>query len=253
MRFNVPFKWSEGYLPTKRHRVLRYREAEAVVEVEIPEVTRGDAPVAFRIHSPLGGHPSELRWWGKRLWKRALKNHAHAPEWETVEDLPARISYNDHYGSKKDKDAIAGHFVEKAASFLIIDGEVYESQGEPRYCLYTFGLGHNHGGSALSVDYRYNPNISKHRYFNALDKDKAISEAKRIALARGDDQSVDSMGDEWIEVLIPEAVRCNPMAEHGDGDPFINKIEALTEGSPDVMIAGFMAMAALANELNKKG
>ena len=62
--------------------------------------------------------------------------------------------------------------------YLLVDGELYHCTSEPRYCIYTFGLGHNHGGTALSVDYRYNPNISKNRYFSALQGVEAVAESK---------------------------------------------------------------------------
>lgn len=110
----------------------------------------------------------------------------------------------------------------------------------------TFGLGHNHGhpGTSLSSTNSYNPNISKHRYFRIDQHDLALATAISIAERRGDDQAILFIKEshETFDILIPEAVRLNPQKEHGEGDPFINKLEGMIDGSPNVMVARLMVL-----------
>lgn len=136
---------------------------------------------------------------------------------------------------------------------MIIDNIVYSVVGEPRYVLMTFGLGHNHGGTSLMIDNYYNSNISKNCYFNALERDKAIAETINTATRRGDDESIDRIGKSYnIEVLIPQAVHCKPQLEHGEGDPFINSLNAITESSSTIGEAAIFSMLVLSSEMKKK-
>lgn len=76
------------------------------------------------------------------------------------------------------------------------------------YNVTIFGLGHNHGGTGFFIEYHYNPNISSKNYFNALEREKAITYGKQIALNRGDTDSIEGMGEhDIIEVLMPEMVK----------------------------------------------
>ena len=141
------------------------------------------------------------------------------------------------------------------AAVFEMDGEfgVWIECGEPRYVYNTFGLGHNHGGTGLFIEQHFNPNIPNTHYFSALERDRAIEAAVDAAMRRGDDQSVEGIRTcEEIEVLIPEAVKVNPMQQHGEGDPFLNSLNALTEGSDSVMEAGILAMAFTAKEIKKE-
>jgi hypothetical protein len=54
-----------------------------------------------------------------------------------------------------------------------------------------------------------------------------------------------------IRVLIPEMVRRNPEKEHGDGDPFMNSLNALTNGAGSVGEAAALVMAFTASEIKK--
>jgi len=71
-----------------------------------------------------------------------------------------------------------------------------------------------------------------------------------VAERRGDTNDVGKF-EKMIEVLIPEAVTIRPEAEHGEGDPFINKINAITEAAPDSTTAGLLAIMATAQEISK--
>ena len=102
----------------------------------------------------------------------------------------------------------------------------------------------------LFVEEYYNQNIAASNYFSALDGDKAVAYANKVAERRGDTNDVGKF-EKMIEVLIPEAVTIRPEAEHGEGDPFINKINAITEAAPDSTTAGLLAIMATAQEISK--
>jgi len=96
------------------------------------------------------------------------------------------------------------------------------------------------------IETGYNGNIPRSRYFSLLERDKAIALATDIATRRGDDKSlpIKPHGPAW-EILLPEAIQVKPSVQHGDGDGFLNTLDALTMdtgGAPVVgLVAGLMA------------
>lgn len=71
------------------------------------------------------------------------------------------------------------------------------------------------------------------------------------AKARGDTKNVGTFDrDINIKVLMPEMVRCSPQREHGDGDPFMNSLEDLVQGSGSAMEAGLLVMGATAAQIS---
>ena len=140
----------------------------------------------------------------------------------------------------------------RANKYISLDGELWKECGEPRYVVNTFGLGHNHGGTAMFIEEFYNSNISNKNYFNAVDRDKAITYAKETAIARGDTDSVKCIGKmENIEVLIPEYFKVDPEKEHGEGDAFLNLLENMITASDNITEAGALVALATASEINK--
>lgn len=113
----------------------------------------------------------------------------------------------------------------KARSIISIDNVMYKTASEPRYVVMTFGLGNNHGGTGMFVTDYYNRNICKNSYFTALQYNEAYNYAINVAKSRGDSESIDTIGFDKIEVLIPKAVKLNPNKEHGNGNEFLNSIE----------------------------
>jgi hypothetical protein len=77
-----------------------------------------------------------------------------------------------------------------------------------------------------------------------LQREEAIKYTKEKALKRGDTDDLERIGESYnIEVLIPEAVKCNPQIEHGDGDPFLNALENIAENSSSSAEAGLLTIA----------
>lgn len=258
MELKVKYNYKEGYLPTPRCRKLRFRTTEDEVRINIKEITEQQAPIAFIVTDLDMGTGEftkkiEYRFYNNKLWAKVNWRDKHCnkegllPLSELRWYIRGVYDYWNH-----DKEKVIESYLDDAKDYLIIDGIVYEVIGEPRYVINTFGLGHNHGGTGMFVENHYNSNISKKRYFTALQREEAIKEANRIASNRGDTNDVGKFGEGYnIEVFIPEAVKCNPQKEHGDGDPFLNSLDSITESSSSVGEAGLLGMCLFANELNK--
>ena len=103
------------------------------------------------------------------------------------------------------------------------------------------------------IDNAYNGNIRGDYYFSALGREKAVERCVEVALARGDTESIDHIRDSWeIEVFIPEAVRCNPAAEAGPGNDFLNRLDTLVELSSTPTEAALLAMLSVGTEIKKE-
>ena len=268
MKFDAKIKYQEEFLPTKRHRIPRIREVEETVSVELREVNRVNAPVAMVVtdyksyldengkdqfglcDSVYVAVENEL-FSEKRDMSGALDRGSYSMD-DFKEDIErAGDCYRCWPG--KGKDDVLRSLHEFVESHVLIDGVIFEQKNEPRYVVQTFGLGHNHGGTAMMITNRYNPNLSKNCYFSALERDKAIAYANEVASARGDTNNVGTFGRGIdIKVYMPEMVRCNPQMEHGDGDSFLNSLYELTQNSGSVMEAGLLVLSAATKQVSDR-
>lgn len=244
-----------AYIPSARSQKYAFDEVRGEIKVSVPSVTDQEAPVAFRLsdYHHTEEHHTEIRLWGGRLWRQVQLNDIESGrKFEPVkaERLAGMLRPNLPYGHSRSRELCVKKYREEAKRYLVIDGMLWQKTGEPRYVVNTFGLGHNHGGTGLFVEEYYNENIPASNYFSALDGDKAVAYANKVAERRGDTNDVGKF-EKMIEVLIPEAVTIRPMEEHGEGDPFINKINAITEAAPDSTTAGLLAIMATAQEISK--
>ncbi len=245
-------RFQEAYLPP-RCRKPRYREAEKTYRARVRCITKADAPVAFILSDYNHRHEgsTKIRLYKGKLymletWQRYAPGKPECPlvrEFivfgpETEKTLRLH-NYNTCHGYEEQ----AAQLREEAARRLIIDGLVWIHCGEPVYEVMTFGLGHNHGGTGLFVRTCYNPNVSRDRYFNALQGNEAVASMNETARRRGDTKYVGRYR-KMIEVLIPECVKRNPRKEHGEGEPFLNTLNAITESASSPMEAGLLAIMA---------
>ena len=282
MLFNIEFWNMEKYLPTKRHRVLRERYVKNSVDVEIKELTEQEFPIAFVVkdyksvyenaksYSEFDGNgdfkmfSEEIRTYRGNLYMPVRVTHGSAistcfesldyikhrlteykPYWMGGEEFTeASIIKEDNISECKENIFI------KAKDYIIYDGKVWETCGEPMYVINTFGLGHNHGGTGFFIEYFYNENVSRNNYFNALEREQAIAYGKKVAANRGDTNSIEGMGEhDIIEVLMPEMVTRNPKKEHGEGDGFINSLENMISSTDSSAEAGLLAIAMCMAEM----
>ena len=239
-----------AYLPTPRSQKYAFDQLQADFKVGIVSVTSDEAPVAFRLSdfSHVQDLQTEIRWYAGKCWQmytewdRSREKAVRVGDFG-VDSMPRLMHVTTPYGVECTRQVVQAKLKKAASYWLIIDGKVWEQCGEPRYVVNTFGLGHNHGGTSLFVEHYYNSNIPNKNYFSALDGKLAVRYANYVANRRGDTKDVGKF-EEMIEVLIPEAVTKRPMQEHGEGDKFINKINAITEAAPDATTAGLLVMMA---------
>lgn len=265
MKINANIKYFESYLPTKRHRIPRLREVEETVGIELREVQKSDAKLAMTVtdyqsyldsegKDHFGSMDMDLYAVGQDLFteKRDRQGALDKGEYPLDRFLVDVQDYGMHRVRRtSDADLTKDYVLQELKKFLnahlVIDGKVYVRSKEPRYVVNPFGLGHNHGGTGMFIEYHYNPNIRKDHYFNALQREEAIAYANRIAEARGDTESVGKFGKHCnIKVYMPEMVRCHPQVEHGDGNPFLNSLESLIQVSSSQAEAGILVMAETA-------
>lgn len=261
MKIDATVRYNEEYLPTKRHRIPRIREVEEAITVEVRELKKEEAPLAlvvtdYQSYLDENGNDQfglrdttflavdgQLFTQKKDMWGALDKGPVSLDSFvEAVKKYENRC-YSYQSNAREESLRRLQEFVD---SHVIIGGEVYRQSNEPRYVINTFGLGHNHGGTSMFIEYHYNENIRKENYFNALQREEAIAYANEVAARRGDTDDIGKFGDINIQVLMPELIRCNPQAEHGDGNPLLNSMECLVQSSGSSMEAGLLVMAGTA-------
>ena len=125
-------------------------------------------------------------------------------------------------------------------------GKIFEND------IMTFGLGCNHGGSALMIEDYYNSNIPSSRYYAANQREEAIAKAKEIALNRGDTESIHSIETApLIHVYDDRFVTKNPQSWKAPGDEFCNTLEEITETAGDALAAGLLVICATAKSVKR--
>lgn len=215
MRVSIKRRYFHKYIP-KRCRKERTEVRETEFSVSIREVKAEDAPVAFIVRT-IGELPSVVRSYKGKLYRnnfdyRILPDRKHG-----IADLDyvIRTRFKGHDSCASDSEEEAKAKARKnAKEYLIVDGVMYCHTGEPYYSTTEFGLGHNHGGTGLFVDYVPTVGMTP-KYMNttacpATMRDLAIREGLITAYRRGDDKSYDGIREGvqgYIQVFMPEACR----------------------------------------------
>lgn len=287
MNLKVDFTYEEKYLRTSRCRKPLARTREGIYELAIKELAKAECPIAAVVHDmksvyegatttadfegngeykmfaePYRVHNGKFYKFCRASYGAAIST-AQTELKYVIADIKSdlyRYSLYEKENLFSDKSVyisdnlseIVDNMQARANKYISLDGELWKECGEPRYVVNTFGLGHNHGGTAMFIEEFYNSNISSKNYFNAVDRDKAILYAKETAIARGDTDSVKRIGKmENIEVLIPEFFKVDPEKEHGEGNAFLNLLEDMVTSSNNATEAGILVTLATASEINK--
>lgn len=287
MNLKVDFTYEEKYLRTSRCRKPLARTREGIYELAIKELAKAECPIAAVVHDmksvyegatttadfegngeykmfaePYRVHNGKFYKFCRASYGAAIST-AQTELKYVIADIKSdlyRYSLYEKENLFSDKSVyisdnlseIVDNMQARANKYISLDGELWKECGEPRYVVNTFGLGHNHGGTAMFIEEFYNSNISSKNYFNAVDRDKAITYAKETAIARGDTDSVKRIGKmENIEALIPEFFKVDPEKEHGEGNAFLNLLEDMVTSSNNATEAGILVTLATASEINK--
>ncbi len=265
MDITVIFKHIEKYLTTPRCGKCREREVEGQCTVQVREVSFCDLTPAFAVEQYIWEEDSRLEkdliYANKNhLWKlsRATRYYANTSWYDlapcTSEFLAHQLkpNYYEIHNFNTDTEQIKEYIQSQANRFLICDGKLYEEASEPMYVIMTFGLGYNHGGSALMIEDYYNPNIPSSRYYAANQREEAIAKAKEIASNRGDTESIHGIETApSIHVFDNKFVTKNPQSWNAPGDEFSNLLDKITETAGDAFTAGLLAMYVTAKPQKK--
>lgn len=257
MRIRTWIKYEESYLPP-RCRKLRYRECEEHINVNLREVSMDELKLAFEDNSYSG--KGKIYLYRGKLWCK-VKMYYGAAEYgcKTALDWLVwchencstffKFAFDREYrGEDTSREAVVKLARNSMKDYILVDGELYGQTAEPRYVINTFGLGHNHGGTGMFVEYGYNPNIRKDNYFSALDGAAAVSYANKVAARRGDTNDVGKF-KETIIVHMPEIVKVKPQKQHGNGNKFLNDVEDVINETSDAFTAGLLCMSLLAHNM----
>lgn len=251
MKIKTWIKYEESYLPP-RCRKLRYRECEEFIYVNLKEVESSELKLAFEDNSYEG--VGKIYFYKGKLWCKVKQNYCIAEEHDTKSALEDMIWCREHcstyffhsWDRERGMDTSREAVVKKARAgmkgYILVNGELYGTTREPRYCITTFGLGHNHGSTGMFCDYHYNPNIRKENYFSALEGEQAVAYANKIAAWRGDTNDVGKFKP-FIICHMPELVKVKPNKQHGNGNEFLNEIESVISASESSNEAGILCMA----------
>lgn len=230
MQCTINYSYVAQVIPPRCRQPRAQRYDDGVAVVSIREVTGEQAPVAIlgaQMDFESGNYMEAVsyRWFGGRLWadvpvhgcsrRRAVRYPAMPTELNLVTDsaILSNTELGIYVGAHEGKDCIAAHLQACSTDWLIIDGQLHRTAGEPMYVAMTFGLGHNHGGTSLLTDDHLNPNIKAEAYFSLLERDQANAYTLAIASNRGDTVKVSTDPGFQFEVLIREAIQWkNPAA-----------------------------------------
>jgi hypothetical protein len=189
----------------------RCRKARPVQEVfthefAIPSVTGQEAPVVALVPNDRGylGSPDKgdapLRSYGGQLYTAVMGGHTDIATAGTSR-FPSTTRHESW--SPVEFEAI-NEAAQKFEGILIIDGQVWKTTPEPFYIIEALGMGGNHGGTLLEINFtdRGNPG----RRFPLTEYEHAVESAVAFATKRGDTNSIRMIRD------TPRATILDPTA-----------------------------------------
>lgn len=197
MNIKIWTKYQEGYLPTKRHRKMRYRTIESKEEeVVIKEITRKQTKLKYKVGNADIVEYNNILYSKVKMHRNLfyVGNDERNKDNETILGRLKHsfIGYSTFFGFKpKDtKEEIMKKAQREADKYIFIDGELWEVTNEPYYRLTTFGTGSNDVriGVSLTVDYS---KLNHSRKFKPSERNLAIKSALELAVKRGDTDSIE--------------------------------------------------------------
>ena len=225
MDLTINYSYVAQIIPPRCRNPRPQRFDDGSVTLTVREVTAEQAPIAIQaaqmdFESGVYKEPISYRWFEGRLWTDVpvcgCSRSRHSTQYPA---LPAALSlitdsatlsnseFGIYVGVHGGKDGIAAHLQTCSGDWLIIDGQLHRTAGEPMYVVMTFGMSHNHGGTSLMTDDHLNPNLKREAYFSLLEQEQAVAYTLAVADNRGDTVKVSTDSGFRFEVLIPEAIQ----------------------------------------------
>ena len=142
MKLTAKYEYKEEYIPP-RCRKPRYRNIEKTMTVNIHEISSDEAPVAMIVtdyttrNGEWGVYDTPYRWYKNKLYKiYRHESGSQTGELCMIEDVLCSINQNGWgYPYDADEKTRKSDIRKSAKHFIIIDGEIYQESGEPRYIL----------------------------------------------------------------------------------------------------------------------
>ena len=189
MKLNFDFFYTEDEIPP------RCRKPRPVVKggnttLVIDEISESDFPVAFVVHDKLYDETPEIKTYRGNEKDRYLYVFSAPATEEAVKRLLAASMLQRN--TLEEQKAVIRKF---QSHRVIFNGEIWErTEWEPCYEVCTFGLGSNHGGTALMLGTAAaGANVENDYIFRADELEAAKTAAEAVALGRGDTESVASI------------------------------------------------------------
>jgi len=208
----VHFSYVKSVIPPRCRKPRAEIFHDGATSVSVSVLSLAEAPVAIRHFDKLTNKTTSYRFALGKLWVlRDLRDDVPTPR------LPASIDLRKDCGLGNElpyriasirqrtapREAMKLFIRDAIRHYAIIGGRWHVEAIEPIYIVMTFGLGHNHGGTALMVDTRRDLPCA----FSLLDRAAAVARATEIATQRGDSESIPIRPDIQIKVELPEAIR----------------------------------------------
>ncbi len=202
MNLKINYEYWEDVIPP-RCRKPRPEKRSDTLEIEIPEMEDSNFPLAFVVTKNV----EELERTEIRLDVTAKQLYSKSNRWTSNDLATRKIGWWPNGLSQADVvDAICSAY----RPIRLYNGEVWEACNEPIYEVCTFGLGNNHGGTAVMIRDHYSDDHLNAWAFRADEYNEAVEKALEVAENRGDTESIESIKTTkeiyFIEVLMPEAI-----------------------------------------------
>jgi hypothetical protein len=234
MELTVNYSYVEQITPPRCRKPRPQRFDDGVAVLSIREVTAVQAPIAIMgtekdYETGADLEPVIYRWFDSRLWTDSTVLYCSRRQPDRYPSIGQTLNLvNDNTVHSKPqlgiyvcahegKVGIAKHLASVANDWLIIDGQMHRPAGEPMYVVMTFGMSHNHGGTAMLCSDFLNSNIESEAYFSLLEKEAATEYTMQVATNRGDSVKFSTDPGFQFEVLITEAIQWkNPSPQVDD-------------------------------------
>lgn len=201
MKIRTWIKYTESYLPTKRHRKLRYRECEDFVNIELKEVDFNSLIPALSV-----GNKKYYLFEGGLYIKAKIRD---VSAYNKIKNPLQNLIHCNEKGSRyfgfretDTREKMIDRANQDMERYLLVDNDLYVQADEPVYAIYCFGCGNNHAETILSVTSGNVARQNSGSYFNANDRKEAIDYAIKVAMNRGDTNSIEDIKNvEAIKIL----------------------------------------------------
>jgi len=256
---SVRFSYIRHVLPPRCRNPRPQTFHDGEITCEIPKVKASDAPVAIiEQKSSLNGDGKWItktyRWFGEKLYRCSFRGYACGEPRSKLGKIGedgrctwwSYCRFGDHQRLVDTFESQADSITAFYSSFICINGQLWREVTEPMYCVMTFGLGCNHGGTGLMVHYGYNSNLPYQNYYRLDQRKEAMKAKDAVARRRGDTNDIGRPCSTRFRILIPDAIRRNPPVDYGgEGDGFTNRCEEIISGVQNPTVAAIGVMATL--------